>query len=348
MGVSPTLISEVINAKRAITPDTAALLASAFGTEGALWLGLDARYRASLPTTARVVVADRKQKLYAKLPVRKMVQRGWLPDTKDIAELERHALAFIELPSLDDELIFQHAARKFGTPRPPKPEQAAWLCRARQLARLVTVSRPWRQGRAHELVADLRSLIMSPPALREVPRVLAEFGIRFVALERLPGMGMDGATFWLNASSPVIALSFTHDRIDNAVHTLLHEIDHVEHKEASIDENVLGGEDTDENERRAELFAVQALVPQDKIDRFCARIAPMFAEVKVVGFAKLHLVHPGIVVGQLHHRHKIGRSDGLPHTHLRRLLVPVRSYMSETAMTEGWGKVAPVITGEQE
>jgi HTH-type transcriptional regulator / antitoxin HigA len=348
MGVSTTLVSEVVNAKRAITPDTAALLASAFGTDGDLWLGLEARYRSSLPKPARTVAAERRQKLYAKVPVRAMIRRGWLPDTKDIDELERRVLDFAELPSLDEEFVIPHAAKTFGPPKPPKPEQGAWLFRARQLARLVTVTRAWRPGRVGELVGELSRLIMSPPALCEVPRILADFGIRFVALERLPGMCMDGATFWLDASKPVIALSFTHDRVDNAVHTLFHEVDHVEHREASIDENVLSSEDNAENERRANTFATRTLVPQDKLDDFCARVAPLFSELKIRGFSERIRVHPGIVVGQLHNRAREGRS-GLPHTHLRRFLVPVRSYMAgESAMTEGWGRIAPVFPGEQE
>jgi HTH-type transcriptional regulator / antitoxin HigA len=345
MGVSTALVSEVINARRPITQDTATLLGAAFGTDAAVWRGLDMRYRASLPQEPkRAAAADRRRKLFAKVPVRAMIRRGWLPDTKEVAELERAVLAFTELNSLDDPLVVPHAARRIGPPRPPKPEQAAWLCRARQLARLVTLPRRWRHGRVDELVGELRRLILSPPALREVPHILADFGIRFVALERLPGMSMAGATFWINeGTEPVIALSFTHDRIDNAMHTLIHEIDHVEHREASIDETVLGREDKDENERRADAFAVHSLVPQDRLDDFCARLAPLFSELKIVGFADRLRIHPGIIVGQLHHR---GEPSGLPQSHLRRLLVPVREYMSESAITEGWGRVAPVLAGE--
>jgi HTH-type transcriptional regulator/antitoxin HigA len=53
MGTSPTLVCDVINAKRAITPDTAALLARAFGTSTQVWLGLEARYRASIARCGR-------------------------------------------------------------------------------------------------------------------------------------------------------------------------------------------------------------------------------------------------------------------------------------------------------
>ncbi len=216
MGKSHVLVSEIVHAKRSITRDTALALAAAFGTSAELWLNLDARYRLDLATPKPGNDPALRAKLYAKLPIRKMVKRGWLRETKDLADLEQQVLAFVERPSLDDEFAFDHAARKSGTYRTTKPEQAAWLCRARQLSRLVTVRSQWRAARLDDLITELRRLILSPPALRELPRVLAEFGIRLVVVERLPAMSMDGATFWLSGTEPVIALACTHDRIDNA------------------------------------------------------------------------------------------------------------------------------------
>jgi HTH-type transcriptional regulator/antitoxin HigA len=344
LGVSVRLVNEVIKGKRSVTVETAQRLGDAFGTGAQFWLNLESSYQLWRAKQSDSSVAKRAR-LYAKAPVRAMIKRGWLPETKDLAELERHVLAFTEQPSLDEEFVFPHAARRTEPCGPMKPEQFAWLCRARQLARLVRVTRQWKEGRVEDLVRELQRLILGPPALREVPRVLADFGIRFVALERLPNMKMAGATFWLSKTEPVIVLSFTHDRIDNALHTLLHEIDHTEHGESMIDEEVLRQDETPEIEKRADRFAVESLVPQKKLEDFCNRVAPLFYEVKVIGFADLLQIHPGIVVGQLHHR---GPSrSGLAYTHLRKFLVPVRKYMTELAMTEGWGRTVPVFTDEE-
>lgn len=346
MGTSPTLVSEVINAKRAVTPDTAALLGRAFDTSAELWLNLDARYQASIAKPAKAGAATARARLYTKVPVRAMIRRGWIKETRDLARLEADALAFLEQRSLDEEFFFAHAARKSGTYDVTKPEQFAWLSRARQLARLVAVEGRWRANRVDDLVSDLRRLILSPPALRDLPRVLSTHGIRLVVVERLPGLRMDGASFWLD-QEPVIALSLSHDRIDNAWHTIFHEVDHVAHGETAVDEQVLTPGEKPPAEQRADNFAVQTLVPQDGLDDFCNRVAPLFSQVRIVGFANLLRVHPGIVVGQLHHRKEVENRAGLPWTHFRKLLVPVRKFATDTAMTEGWGRTVPVIMGQE-
>lgn len=341
MGTSPTLVSEVVNAKRAITPDTAALIALAFGTSTEVWLGLEARYQASLAKPKKGEDAGRRAKLYAKAPLRAMIKRGWIGETKDLTRLEKQLLAFLEQGSLDEESVFDHAARKSGAYGVTTREQFAWLCRARHLARLLTVQSQWRPSRVSDLVSELRRLILSPPALQEMPRVLSEFGVRLVVVERLPGMKMQGATFWLSGTEPVIALSLTFDRIDNAWHTIMHEIGHVANKDRlAVDEEVLGRGDKPEAERRADEFAVQALVPQDKLDDFCMRVGPLYSEIRVIGFASLLRVHPGIVVGQLHHRGPENR--GLEYSHFRKMLAPVRKFVTENALTDGWGKTVRI------
>lgn len=45
MGTSQVTVSQLLNAKRSVTPRTAHALAAAFGTSAELWLNLDAQYR---------------------------------------------------------------------------------------------------------------------------------------------------------------------------------------------------------------------------------------------------------------------------------------------------------------
>jgi len=349
-GASPALISQVISAKRMITPETADLLAKAFGTTAELWLGLDARYQASLVKPKKGVGAEWRARLHAKAPVRAMIRRGWISETKDLDVLEAEVLAFCEQASLDSEWVFDHAAKKSGGGAYgiTSPEQYAWLCRCRQLARAVTVKSQWRESKLNDLVYELQRLTLSAPAIQDMPAVLAEFGIRLVVVERLPGMKMDGAVFWLSdgMTDPVIALSFTRNRIDNAWHTIFHEVAHIKNKDRlAVDSEVNGAEEKPEAEQMADAFAAQALVPQARLDDFVGRVFPLFSYKKVIGFSQLVNVHPGIVVGQLHKRSE--RGPGLSYKNLNSLCVPVREFVTDHAMTEGWGKTVPVEVGTQ-
>ena len=127
----------------------------------------------------------------------------------------------------------------------------------------------------------------------------------------------------------------------------MHEIGHVANNDRlAVDVEVLSrAGDKPEAEKRADEFAVRTLVPQDRLNDLCIRVGPLHSQAHVVGFASLIRVHPGIVVGQLHHRGRANR--GLEYTHLRRLLVPVRHFITDNALTDGWGKVVPLDIDEE-
>jgi HTH-type transcriptional regulator/antitoxin HigA len=88
-------------------------------------------------------------------------------------------------------------------------------------------------------------------------------------------------------------------------------------------------------EKAADDFAEDALIPVSLLDDFIVRKGPLFSESKIRGFANLHHVHPGVVLGQLQHREEVGYST------LRRLLVKVRDTAMQSALTDGWGSVVP-------
>ena len=73
----------------------------------------------------------------------------------------------------------------------------------------------------------LKALLGAREQARKVPRILAESGIRYVIVESLATAKIDGACFWLNNSSPVIAMTLRYDRIDNFWFVLRHELEHV-------------------------------------------------------------------------------------------------------------------------
>lgn len=342
MGTSATLVSEVINAKRAITANTAALLARAFGTSTEVWLGLEARYQASRAKPKKGNDAARRSKLYGKAPLRAMVKRGWIKDSKDLEDLEREVLEFLDQKSIDDELVFRHAARKTDAYGPTTPEQYAWLFRARRMASALPVPNRWRRSRLDDLVGELRSLTASAEAVQEVPRVMREYGIRFLVIEPLPKAKMDGASFWLDDDSPVIVMAIRYDRIDNFWHTVMHEMGHVRNEDGlAVDVEILTNKaDIPESEKRADEFAVASLIRPDELDDFCLRAGPLYSTIKIIGFASRLRVHPGIVVGQLHHRGPGQR--GLNWAYFRQMLVPVRRLITPVAFTDGWGKTVPL------
>jgi HTH-type transcriptional regulator/antitoxin HigA len=174
---------------------------------------------------------------------------------------------------------------------------------------------------------------------------LADAGIRFVYVEHLPKTKWDGACFWLNAKSPVVAMSLRYDRIDYFWHTLMHELKHVWHRHAlreyvPIDEDIFGetakSHPQPQIEQAVDAEAADTLIPRAQLDDFIVRTAPLYSKRKIVGFASRLEVHPGIVVGQLQHRGQIGWG------HSRDLLAKVRQFVVGSALTDGWGNFVSV------
>lgn len=333
-----TTVSSILAGKRRITLDTARDLAAALGTSPEFWMNLDASYQLWGVRNDDRSAVSRRARLYELVPVREMAMRGWIELSDNVDVLERQVLDFLGLQSVSDKpASILHAARKSGSYKDADvtPTQRAWLIRARQLAETVQAER-FSTKALEVALAELRLLMQAPQEVRQVSRILARAGVRLVIVEPLSGSKIDGAVFWLDASSPVIALSLRFDRLDNFWFTLLHEIKHVSEGERSLDidmEAVPDGSAKEDQERRADEFATSFLVPPQQLDNFIARVRPLFSTQRVEAFALTLKVHPGIVVGQLQHRGEVAYS------HFRGFLSSVRAYVTATTITDGWGTI---------
>jgi HTH-type transcriptional regulator/antitoxin HigA len=278
------------------------------------------------------------------LPIKDLIRRGWLEPSENIEVLETRVLSFLGVKTLDDAVEpLACAARKSTSYTETTPAQTAWLLRVRRIAETMVVAKRFTEQLFERALTFLRNLMVHEQEARHVPRVLSEAGIRFLIVEHLPHTKIDGVCLWLDASSPVVALSCRFDRIDSFWFTLAHELGHVKHQhglnapvklDADLDGTLLDDECPSE-ERLANEFASNLLVPSDALQDFMARVRPLYSRQKINGFAAVQRVHPGIVVGQLHGHHEIG------YAHSREALTKVRDVVVESALTDGWGNFIP-------
>lgn len=342
LGRFPTDISLLVSGKRQITPEVAKELSSALGNSAEYWLALENAYRLSLLDKVDEQVTKRSQ-LFNTFPVKEIIKRGWLAPTDDVNELEAKLLSFFEISSIEEEPKMRYAARKSTSYLKTTITQLAWLKRAEQLAPVVMV-KPFSDIALEQAIKKLRSLLFDVDEIRHVPKILAEVGVRVVIIEPLVNTQIDGVTFWLDSHSPVIVLSLRFDRIDAFWHTLFHELSHVKHGEGLdapiVDVDLIddsSGAEKPAFEIRADKDAARYSIPEDKLDSFIHRVHPSYLEQKILGFAALNKVHPGILVGQLHHRFRV-TGKGLPFSHQRKFLVKVRHIITDSTLTDGWGR----------
>ena len=343
LGRPGRLISELIAGKRAITPETAKGLGEAFGTGAQFWMNMESSYQLSKVKADGSNAVSRRAKLYEMAPVKEMTRRQWIKQTDNIDVLEKSVCSFYGMSSLDAPVpAMAHAARKSSSYEEVTTHEAAWLCRVRQLAAAMEIKTFSEMAFAAAL-SQLKTMLRDADSVRQVPGVLANAGVRFLIVETLPTTRIDGVCLWLDANSPVVALSLRYDRIDAFWHTLLHECAHVKYKDSLAGEVVLDvdlvGDDAElsslksEVESRADEFASGFSVPKEELDGFIARVKPLFSKVRIHGLAAKLNIHPGLVVGQLQHR------KAIPFSHSRETLAKVRDILTEVALTDGFGSI---------
>jgi HTH-type transcriptional regulator/antitoxin HigA len=341
MGRPLRLVNELIAGKKQITPETARGLSEAFGDNDPLyWMNLDSAYR--LANTAPVDDAvGRRAKLYSRFPVREMTKRRWIEPSDNLEVIEHRVCRFFGIRSIEERPHFD-AAAKADQYEERTALQYAWLYRARGLAQAVH-SVPYSETKLRAALGKLRELMIAPEEIRQVPRILADAGVRLVIVEYLPGAKIDGAAFWIG-KSPVIALSLRFDRIDNFWFVLRHEIDHIVHCDGQVmldvelTESIRQKQALPKEEARANTAAADFCVPVEELQNFIVRVRPLYSEQRILLFSKRIEVHPGIVVGQLQFREEI------PYTHFHKHLMKVREIITQTTLTDGWGSVPPVAS----
>jgi HTH-type transcriptional regulator/antitoxin HigA len=340
MGRPLQAVNELISGKKQITPETALGLAKAFGSDDALyWMNLDNIYRLALAKPVDEAVSRRSQ-LYSKFPVRELMKRKWIEPSDNLDVVEHRVCRFYNIKNVDEKPRFAHAA-KAAQYDERTPLQWAWLYRAAQLARAVH-GEPYSEHKLRAALAKLRKLLMAPEEIRQVPKIMADAGARFVIVEFLPGAKIDGAAFWIDGA-PVIVLSLRFDRVNNFWFVLRHEIEHILNKDGLIldielTERLQRKDQMPPEEIRANEAAAEFLVPRAELDNFMMRVRPLYSEQRILLFAKRIGVHPGLVVGQLQFR------DEVPYTHFHKHLVKIREIVTQAALTDGWGTV-PRIDG---
>jgi len=341
MGRAPAIISNLINGKQSISLEIASDLAAVFGTTAQLWLNLESAYRLFLGDPVNDTIT-RKARLFEIAPVKDIIRRGWIQPSKEIDVLEERVFAFLGIISSGEKPKPVFAAKSATTIQ--NPVQIAWVSRAMGIAPAVQAAKFSEKSFDNALVR-LATLQANPEDIRHVPRVLAEGGVRLLVIESLPKGAIDGACFWLDGSSPVIAMSMRYDRIDHFWYILLHECGHIYNRDALnddplIDLDLVGDKavplsEKSENEKNADLFAVEHLVEKREMENFITRTRPLYSKQKIKNFAARIKVHPAIVLGQLQHRGEVEWN------HSREMLVKVRDILTSSALTDGWGHQLP-------
>jgi HTH-type transcriptional regulator/antitoxin HigA len=323
----------IFTGKRGISPEMSKALGHALSVPEDYFADLQKAHDIALAKDPDPAISLRAR-MQDNYPIREMIKRGWIKET-DAAGLERQLANFFGVIDPTAIPYLSHAAKKTNyEEKEIPPAQLAWLFRVKQMAKSISVPK-YSAYKLNEAIERMRELLISPEAAQRVPRILSECGIRFIIVEALPKLKIDGVSFWLDNNEPVIGLSFRYDRIDNFWFVLRHEIEHILNGEgrdiAMIDAELEGKRagdtslDIPESERKANAAASNFCVPKDKMESFMRRKHPFYYEKDVVAFSHLNGIHPAMAVGQIQYR----------------------QYVVPNSIADGWGQIIPIYTEEE-
>jgi HTH-type transcriptional regulator/antitoxin HigA len=233
------------------------------------------------------------QGFIAGLSRKDLVARRWLKTVDDDSPLET---VFFDLPLSKQPTLFRKSAKA------DENLLAIWQARARTQAEYLCLTEepPVFTGLTKMHLRKLALLSVDPQVVRQLPSILAEFGIILVYVCALPGMSADGAAFRLSTGHPVIAMSLRFPRLDYFWFTLLHELAHMVLHADQLKEPMffdVEAEVKDAIERAANRLAKDSLVDRNAW-RNCE---PKYdtSERAVCAYAEKEGVHPAIVAGLL-------------------------------------------------
>ena len=309
-------INEIIRGSKQITPETAIELSQALSTSPEFWTNLEAKYRLHLAGKGKKKQdIARKSKLYTIAPISELIKNGWIQAADSIDKLEQQVCNYLGISSLDETSQLAISFRCSEHRQPEETSRIAWIKRVEYRAKQQTVAN-FDRKQLEAAIPEILSCAEQVESIIQIPKLLADSGVRFVIVPHLKKTYLDGATYYLN-DKPIVALTLRHDRIDSFWFTLMHELAHIVLGHQGIYLDNLDALEDNEKEKKADKEAANWLIEPQAFKVFVSGIKKYFSREAIEEFAYAQRRHTGIILGRLHHDKLV------PHQNLRLLLVKV-------------------------
>lgn len=305
-------ISEIIAGKAAILPDTAIQFERVLGDIKAnVWLAWEANYQLHAARERERQGLQRGKEWAQKFPLHEMHTKGYITQTKDIADLVARLLNFFGVSSVaawEEYWSGRVTAARFKRARAVATNNyavAAWLRRGDVEASEIDCM-PYDEARFRDALIAIRSLTRScwPDFRDQLVEDLSSAGVSIAFVPDLSGLKLRGAAYWATKDRAVIIVS-DHMRLQSrfwfalfheAMHILLHS-----KKALFIDYDVKSDEELAE-EKEADNGAANTLVAAEHIREFIIRYGKYAANYKsstIASFAREIGIGPDLLLARL-------------------------------------------------
>lgn len=282
IGMQPSHLSEIVKGRRSVTKGIAAKLEELLKIPAAEWLRMQTEYDYQRNMASHSADSESEADLllndYNKVYDMKLIFRS--ANMSDSAPSEKVAFCKETLhfgsPAVQERATqgYFHKSEKTGL---DTRMIATWSVIAMYEAeRIAPPTGTFSADKCDELAAKLEAIFTdNHNTLNRLTRTLADYGIKFCVVPKVPHASIDGFSFY-SGGVPCIVVTKRFDRIDNLAFAVLHELAHLK---MHLGQNDIGRvtvvdpdkEEPDRKEREANEYAANALMP----DALWATLPPM-------------------------------------------------------------------------
>ncbi|HEX8159562.1 MAG TPA: HigA family addiction module antitoxin [Solirubrobacteraceae bacterium] len=297
-------INEIVNAKAAITPDTALQLELTLGISASFWNGAEANYREQLARARAKDQLARYTEWADAFPIKALADRGLVDPGSSKIDAVASLLSFFQVTTpraWETQWLAPSASFRQSPAFAASPHAvAAWLRCGELLAAEIDTAK-FDRAEFERVVAEARALTRREPFSIVVERLrkrCAEAGVALVLIPELPKTRLSGAARWQAQNKAILQLSLRHKSDDHFWFSFFHECAHIlsprRRDYVDIDDDAL---EADDDELNADRFARDTLISPQAFSHF-VQTGRLEAE-HVRSFARDQHIAPGIVVGRL-------------------------------------------------
>ena len=309
LDVKPSFLNEIIKGKRPVTADIAILLEKTLGISADYWMKFQSQYeidkaRVKQKNIKKIKNIELWSIIKEYVPVLYFKKCGYLKEDidKDIESIKTiynvHSIDGLVASFSKNKYAFYRKSEKLKI---NEKNMFAWSSLAEYEAKNQSIN-TFNFDNLGQLCLNLNRIFYeNTNTIDRVKKVLNQFGVKMLLIDKLEKTPIDGFSFWSD-NNPAIALTLRYNRIDNFAFTIMHEIAHIDlHLKNDRNQKFLDltkKENIDKCEKEADLYAQKNLISKVCWSDILENYLPLDDDkIKIIG--DKYKINPAILLGRI-------------------------------------------------
>ena len=310
LGITSKMLSELVNGKIKLSDDVAIALSCMLGTSIDLWTNLQKQYQNDLNTIKQSKIFDQQKAYLDMINYQYFVVNAGITYSRDARERIHALCSCLQISSLCylDNPVKQASYRIGAKTMEHKNIVCAhaWLRFAIMQGSNNRIVGKVNLKMLEQAIPEIRGMTIQgvSSSMERLKEIFNACGVTFICLPMLKDAKISGAVKWsADNKSVTLAINDRGKKEDVFWFTLFHEIRHV--MQCSYTRTYISMDDMDavmdeqdaDNEKDADKFAMDTLIPRDKYIAFIKK--GDFSVKAIKAFSASIGIHDGITAGRL-------------------------------------------------